>query len=200
MSIPHEHRTARLLLRPWRADDAELLLPVLETNRDHLAAWIPQHVASPLPLPELRQRLTTFAADFTSAREWRYALFSPDGAQVYGEVSLFPRGPGGRTTLERADRVEIGYWLAAECTGRGFATEAAQAALAIAATVPRFGHAEIRCDARNAPSAAVPHRLGFHLERPAQDPAGQSSESAGKRQLWRYDLRKVRQASDPGAR
>ena len=194
MPVPLTHRTARLLLRPWRAEDAELLLPVLEANREHLAAWIPHHVAAPVPLPELRQRLTSFGNSFAAAREWRYAMFSPDGDRIYGEVSLFPRDSAGRTMLERSDRIEIGYWLAADYTGRGLATEAAKAALDIAVTVPRFGHVEIRCDARNLPSAAVPRRLGFELERPEQAGAHDVTDSGPEGQVWRYDLRSARQS------
>jgi RimJ/RimL family protein N-acetyltransferase len=65
--------------------------------------------------------------------------------------------------LEAADHVELGYWLDAAATRRGLAAEAIRALLAVAATLPGMTHVEIRCDAANRPSAAVPRRLGFHL-------------------------------------
>lgn len=140
-----------------------MLLPVLEANVEHLGPWIPPHVFTPVPLPELAERLAGFADDFAADRAYRYALLPPDGKRVLGEVDLFPRAATGRVLLAEADRVEIGYWLDAAVTGQGLATEAASAVLALAATLPGMTHAEIRCDPANVSSAAVPRRLGFHL-------------------------------------
>ena len=161
MAIPPTLRTARLLLRPWDAADAPRLLPVLEANAAHLAPWIPAHVATPVPLPELAARLAGFAADFADGRAWRYALLAPDESRIVGEVDLFPRAASGRVRYAEADHVEVGYWLDAASTGRGLALEAVRAMLSVAATLPALRHVEIRCDAANAPSARVAERLGF---------------------------------------
>ena len=178
--IPATLRTARMLLRPWDAADAPALLPVLSANVDRLGPWIPAHVAAPAPLPALAERLAGFAADFAADRAYRYALLTPDGSRLLGEADLFPRSEGGRVPLADADRVELGYWLDAAATGRGLATEAARALFDVAAGVPRMRHAEIRCDAGNGPSAAVPQRLGFEL----------ASEEA-ELQIWRKSLAAV---------
>jgi RimJ/RimL family protein N-acetyltransferase len=160
--VPDTIRTDRLLLRPWRAGDAEALLPLLEANFDHLRTWIPLTVATPAPLPVLAARLETFAADFDADRRWRYCML--EGREtILGEVSLFPRDASGRVPFESADRVEIGYWLRKDLTGRGFATEATRAMIELAASLHRVRGVEIRCDDRNEPSAAIPRRLGFAL-------------------------------------
>jgi len=161
--VPATLRTARLLLRPWTAADAAALEPVLAANVAHLGPWIPPHVATPVPLPELAERLAGFADDFAAGRAYRYALLTPAGTQVRGEADLFPRAAMGRVPLAAADHVELGYWLDAAATGQGLATEATRALLAVAATLPGMTHVEIRCDAANGASAAVPQRLGFHL-------------------------------------
>jgi RimJ/RimL family protein N-acetyltransferase len=83
---------------------------------------------------------------------------------VIGEADLFPRSADGRVVLSEADRMEIGYFLDAAVTGQGLATEAARALLEVASAMPGISHVEIRCDAANAPSAAVPQRLGFSLD------------------------------------
>lgn len=181
--VPTTLRTARLLLRPWAAADAAALQPVLEANVAHLGPWIPAHVATPAPLPELAERLAGFAADFAAGRAYRYALLAPDGSRVLGEADLFPRAAGGRVPLPAADRAELGYWLDAAATGQGLATEAARALLDVAATLPGLTHAEIRCGVDNGPSAAVPRRLGFHL-------AGVEEEA----QVWRKPLASTRAA------
>lgn len=180
LPVPTTLRTARLLLRAWEAGDAPLLLPVLHANVDHLAPWIPARVSTPVPMPELAARLAGFADDFTAGRAWRYALLTPDGARVLGEVDLFPRAATGRVPYAEADHVEIGYWLDSAATGQGLAVEAAGAMLTLAATLPGLTHAEIRCDVANAASAAVPKRLGFHLA---------TVEAA--QQVWRGPLSQV---------
>ena len=182
-SIPTSVRTERLRLRRWESTDAAALLPLLEANVEHLGDWIPRHVSQPAPLPELTRRLTDFAARFDADREWRFAIFAAADNALLGEVDLFPRADSGRVPLAEADRVEIGYWLRADYTGSGIATEAARAMLAIAMDLPGIRRVEIRCDPRNERSAAVPRRLGFRLATPT--PAD-SSDSADM--VWSYHL------------
>lgn len=160
---PADIRTARLYLRSWRGSDAAGLLPVLEANAAHLQRWIPAHVASVAPLHGIEARLDGFAADFAAARAWRFGIFAPADGDVYGEVDLFFRSDHERVQLAHADRVEIGYWLRSDLMGLGYATEAALAMVSLAERLPGMRHVEIRCDARNARSAALPRRLGFHL-------------------------------------
>lgn len=172
MPIPADLRTERLYLRSWKAADAAGLLPLLEANVDHLGDWIPPQVAGPAPLSEIELRLAGFAEDFHTGRNWRFALFSADQRALFGEVDLFPRSAEERVHFASADRMEIGYWLRSDVTGMGYATEAARAMLELAAAMPKVTRVEIHCDPRNAPSAAVPRRLGFRLEHPgAEQPA-----------------------------
>jgi RimJ/RimL family protein N-acetyltransferase len=166
--MPDEVQTARLCLRAWRSSDAAALRAALESNFDRIAPWIPAHVATPAPIPEMEARLIRSAAAFADNREWRFGIF-PLGDdlghhRVLGEMSLFPRDAKGRVPLAQADRVELGYWISADATGRGLVTEGARALLDVAATIAAFSQAEIRCDARNAPSGAVAQRLGFVLQ------------------------------------
>lgn len=169
VAVPLELRTERLILRPFSADDAPALQPLLAANVDHLSPWIPEHVWRPLPLAPLAQRLRGFAEAFADNRQWRYAVCLADDGTLVGEVDLFPRNESGRVAFPEADRAEIGYWLRADWTGRGLATEAAAAMLTLARSLPRFTHVIIRCDSRNAPSAAVPRRLGFTLTETEHD-------------------------------
>jgi RimJ/RimL family protein N-acetyltransferase len=57
--------------------------------------------------------------------------------------------------------MEIGYWLRTDATGAGYATEAVKLLVRLAFDLLQAERIEIRCDARNARSAAVPRRLGF---------------------------------------
>lgn len=161
--------TSRLLLRPWASSDAPTLLRLLERNRAHLEPWIPPHVASPVPLQELVERLSRFAEDFAAGRGFRCALFALEDGRLLGEADLFPRDASGRVPLAQADRVELGYWLDRDVTGQGFATEATAALLDVAKTLAHVTRAEIRCETGNEPSRRVPIRLGFTLTETVPD-------------------------------
>jgi hypothetical protein len=57
--------------------------------------------------------------------------------------------------------LEVGYWIAAAHGGRGYATEASVVLTDLAFSMDGIERVEIRCDPRNAVSAAVPRKLGF---------------------------------------
>ena len=191
MSVPSEIRASRFVLRPWRAADAPALLPVLEANRAHLGPWIPTRVSTPVPVPELAVRLAGFGAQFDTEREWRYGMFAPNG-DVLGEIGLYPRDANGRVPYPAATCVELGYWLRSDATGNGLITEASRLLLAHAAALPHLSHVEIRCDARNAPSAAIPKRLGFVLAE--QVPLDRAAGEAAALQVWTRQLADFRRA------
>jgi RimJ/RimL family protein N-acetyltransferase len=190
MIVPREIHTSRLRLRSWVEADAEALQAVLEANRAHLTPWIPARVVEPAPVEVLTARLAGFAEAFSADREWRYAMLRTTGDAVLGEISLFPRAAAGRVGIDEADRAEIGYWLRVDATGRGLATEAAQAMVDLAATLPRVRHVEIRCDARNAASAAVPRRLGFTLTDTVEVPPVVADADTVALQVWTRPLRR----------
>jgi RimJ/RimL family protein N-acetyltransferase len=169
LKIPKSIFTERLLLRCWNQDDADELLPILKNNIGHLKDWIPERVASPVPLPELKIRLAEFINNFESEKEFRYAIFSLDEKTLLGEVSLFPRSDTKRVNLKDADRVEIGYWLRSDITGRGYATEASKAMMDLSISILKMNRIEIRCDADNLPSAAIPKKLNFILAETKED-------------------------------
>jgi len=169
-ALPSEILTQRLLLRPFRPEDAAELLPILEANQAHIAPWIPTRVSQPVPVPELAERLTRFSDAFTEDREWRFAVFSLRPRRLLGEVDLFPRDAEARVAFQDANRAEIGYWLREDATGQGFVVEAARVLIAEATKIDRFTQFEIRCEEANAPSGAVAKRLGFELAETIDEP------------------------------
>jgi RimJ/RimL family protein N-acetyltransferase len=176
-ALPRELRTERVVLRAWNGGDAAELRPVLLANEDHLRRWIPEHVYTAPPLPQLVERLDDFAARFSAGVAFRYAIRDAVAGRLLGGMSIFPRDAATRVALTKADRVEIGYWLDAATTGRGLVTEGVRALLAAAAALPGIHLAEIRCHVENLPSNGVPKRLGF-----------ERAEVDGGMQVWRRAL------------
>jgi RimJ/RimL family protein N-acetyltransferase len=150
-------RTPRLLLRCYRVSDAPLLKHAIDSSLDHLRPSMPWIVDEPSPLPVIEARLGTFREQFMTGRDWVYGIFAPGEEEVLGGTGLHPRvGP---------DALEIGYWLRADVTGRGLATEAVAALTTAGFTTFSAKRIEIRCDPRNLRSMGVARRLGYrHVE------------------------------------
>ena len=187
MTVPMEIRTTRFLLRPWRASDAAMLHPVLVENWEHLSPWIPRRVADPATVPEVEQRLESFAADFATDLKWRYGMFAPDERSIVGEIDLFPRDATDRVTYEAANRAEIGYWVRKDLTGRGLVTEGVETIMGVARGLARIRRLEIRCDAANVASSAIPKRLGFSLEKTLDEAASVAGQRGAQLQIWIMD-------------
>ena len=81
---------------------------------------------------------------------------------VIGSTGLHRRrGPGV---------LEIGYWVHVDHTGKGYATEMAEALTTAAFSVDDIERVEIHHDKANVASAGVPRRLGYTFADEALDP------------------------------
>ncbi len=122
--------TGRLLIRPWRHEEAPRLLDIL--SRMEVVKWLGD--GEPVlmkDLDEAHQRIERYVArDAPPLGMW--AVERVAGGVVVGTVLLL--------TLPNADHgeVEIGWHLHPDSWGRGYATEAARAVLghAFAAGLP----------------------------------------------------------------
>lgn len=154
---PTTLETERLLLRPWRDADRA---PFAALNAD------PRVMAH---FPSVLGRLDSDAAvgrfrDGFARRGWGlWAVEVKGGAPFVGFTGLNPT----RADLPFAPAVEIGWRLAAAHWGRGYASEAARAALGFAFERLRLPEIVSFAVPGNARSIAVMRRLGL-----AHDPAG----------------------------
>jgi RimJ/RimL family protein N-acetyltransferase len=115
-------RTPRLVVRDWTEDDAPAALAVY--GRAEVARWLSPAVEEVTDLDSMRAILRAWIAD-TAASEaavghWAVALAAT--GEVVGGISLHP------LPVEEQD-VEIGWQIAPEHWGNGYATEAGAALL-----------------------------------------------------------------------
>jgi RimJ/RimL family protein N-acetyltransferase len=110
----------------------------------------------PSPVEAVAERLRGFRGRFDLDEEYVYGLFSADGREVVGGSGFHRRvGP---------EALEIGYWIRAERVRRGLATEATAALTQVAFRTCGAARVDIHVDPANAPSLAIPARLGFRRE------------------------------------
>ena len=148
-------RTGRLLLRRWRDADRD---PFAALNAD---SAVVEHLQGPLSRERSDAFVDRIEAHWESRGWGLWAVEAVDVAPFVGYVGLWPAdyvGPG---------MVEVGWRLAREHWGRGYATEAAREAL-------RFGFTEVGLDEivsftvpQNERSWRVMERIGLH-----RDPEG----------------------------
>jgi RimJ/RimL family protein N-acetyltransferase len=148
--------TDRLVIRCWNPADAEALKEAVDANLDHLRPWLPWAHGEPQTVAEKVALLRRFRGQFDLGEDFVYGIFDRDEDRVLGGTGLHVRiGPHAR---------EIGYWIRADATRRGYATEATAALTRVGFELEGLELIEIRCEPANVRSAAVPPRVGYELE------------------------------------
>lgn len=82
--------------------------------------------------------------------------------------------------------LEITYWCRVTHVGHGVITRSATVLTEIAFSLPGIDRVEIRCDAANLRSAAVPRRLGYRLDR-IEPRERRAPADSGRALLWVMD-------------
>jgi ribosomal-protein-serine acetyltransferase len=146
----------RVLVRPYRVEDAEALREAVEESREHIRAWLPFADAHQT-IEETRDWITHRVADWLLREEMGTGVFLRESGAFLGGLGLHPRS-------WEIGFFEIGYWLRASAEGHGYMREAVSLLIEFAARDLLASRLEIRCDARNARSAGVAESLGFKRE------------------------------------
>jgi RimJ/RimL family protein N-acetyltransferase len=174
---PRELRAGHVTLHAFDGDEGPMVHRAILENVEHLRPWMPWAQGD-------RTEETSVAFVRQSVEEWDrgvgfgYWMREEAGGALVGCAGLHSRiGPDG---------LEIGYWVSEGRTRRGYATESARALTTAAFGIPGVRRVEIHCDEANLPSAAVPRRLGFRLEKVEEVPA-QAPAETGRHQVWVVD-------------
>jgi ribosomal-protein-serine acetyltransferase len=139
----------QVILRRWRAADADLVWRLVSGSLEHLRPWMPW--AARYDAESSADYTRRCEADWASGAAFNYAITT--GGEAVGSCGLMARtGPGG---------LEIGYWVHQDHTRRGVASDAAAALSAAAFGLPGIDRVEILHDEANIASAGIPRRLGF---------------------------------------
>lgn len=169
-NLPTEFRTARLLLRAPRPEDAQAQVEAVNASLPELRPWM-VWAQQPQTLEGARENLARSAAAYATRENLRLLVWNADGTELIGS--------SGYHALDwSVPKGEIGYWIATAHTGHGYAQEVAEFLTNYALNDLGFRRIEIRCDAANERSARIPRQLGYALdatlkndERSLQDPA-----------------------------
>jgi ribosomal-protein-serine acetyltransferase len=140
-------------LRPLEESDTEELHALVEANRDYLSRWMPWAAGQ------------TLEDTMAFIQRTRQQLAANDGFQIAVIEDGYVVGVVGFHGLCWQHRsTRMGYWLAESAQGRGIMTRAVRALIAHAFGTWGLHRVEIRAGVGNAPSRAIPERLGFKQE------------------------------------
>ncbi len=172
---PEEVRSATVVLRRLRQEDAEAIAGAVSASLDYLRPWMPW--ANPDAVELRTQRLRVAEADelWEAGSDFIYSVLLAGDRTLVGEIGLHRRP---------ADAcAEIGYWIDVRHAGRGQGTEAARLMTQVGLGLDGVTSTEIHCDEANQASAAVARKLGYQLDRIDRIPPEAPGEQ-GRRMVW----------------
>jgi RimJ/RimL family protein N-acetyltransferase len=111
--------TARLILRPFTPADAP---DVQRHVSDRDIAAMTLSIPHPYPEGGAEQWITSLPAKYDAGQFAGFAIIDRESSALAGSISLTPEPAHGRA--------ELGYWIAKQFWGRGYATEASRALIA----------------------------------------------------------------------
>lgn len=148
--------SARLEIRCYQLTDAPAMRDAVISSLDHLRPTMPWAWDEPKPIEDHYARLRRFRSMFDTGADFIYGAFERDTGRLIGGTGLHPRvGP---------EALEIGYWVRADATRRGYATEMAGALTRVGFEVEGVDHIEIRIVPENIGSLRIPTALGYTRE------------------------------------
>ena len=153
---PYRIETDRLVIRCYEPEDAALLKEAVDSSLEHLRPWMPWARYEPQDLDRKVELLRMFRGQFDRDENYTYGIFAFDESRLLGGSGLHPRsGP---------ESIEIGYWIRADATRQGIATEVTAVLTRAAIEQSGYERVDIQVDPENELSQRIPRRLGFTEE------------------------------------
>ena len=153
MTAPEELRTARLHLRSFQREDVPAIVRLAGANE---IAATTLNIPHPYAEDEARGFLGKANEDFLAGRSVVFAVSISATRELGGAVGLH--------IANAHSHAELGYWIGVPFWGRGFATEAASAAVAFGFETLRLHRIYAHHFAGNTASQRVLEKIGMRHE------------------------------------
>lgn len=154
--VPEEFFTERLKLRMPKPGDGKAVNAAIKNSMDELKPWLGFVQDDPaLQVTEINTLESHIL--FLKRENLRYLIFDKKTEEFIGTT-------GFHDIEWDVPKMEIGYWINTVHSGKGYMIEAVSALTDLALNGFGCRRVEIRCDAVNKKSRAVPEKLGYALE------------------------------------
>ncbi|UYZ62991.1 GNAT family N-acetyltransferase [Hymenobacter weizhouensis] len=172
----------RLVLRPYLPTDQADFFALLDASRARLRPSFPAREAAVQTPLDAARVLATFHHDWQAGHLYVLGIWLRATGQYLGDISLKPNWAGPIT-------VEIGYYLAPEAEGHGYAREALRAVLPFGFGTLGATRLLVRCRTNNPRSCAVAEAVGFTLLPPRPRPWPLRKLNPAESEILYYSLR-----------
>jgi RimJ/RimL family protein N-acetyltransferase len=126
-------------------------------NHAHLFEFKPEDLRGMVTAAEAERQIQRMVRSWQDRELFIFGIWEKDTGSYVGEAYL--ANPDWHVPS-----LELGYFVVAQQTGRGIATEAGAALVEVAFAHLRVARIDLQCTADNVASARVAERLGFRLE------------------------------------
>jgi ribosomal-protein-serine acetyltransferase len=155
--LPTEFTSERLQLRCYRPSDSAMYYHMLCNNSEHLYEFMPSFLVNVRGEEDIKTWFDKQSAEWKALNLFIFGAWDKVTGVYVGESYL--ANPDWDVP-----RIEVGYFLVKESTGKGYATEAANAVIRYAFEQMKVLRVDLRCTADNTASIQVAKRCGFTQE------------------------------------
>lgn len=141
-------------IREAKTQDAGRIYNAINEHRDYLRTWLP-FVDNLKCISDEENFLSSTLSIIYEERNIVFVI--ENNNTFYGLIGFI-------NTDNINHRIEIGYWLLPEYQGKGIMTQCVKHLVKWVIQERNMNRIQIRCAVGNAPSNAIPQRLGFHFE------------------------------------
>jgi len=151
-------QTERLLLRPYRATDAEDFLKQMHSNKEHLADYFPNMLSVVHSFQTVQEYIKQKSTAWSENKGYSFGIFLKEGGlQFIGHISV-------REIDWRVPKGEIAYFIFKKHIGKGYASETLMGFRGWCFGEKRFTRLFMKIAPSNTASIKVAERCGFNLE------------------------------------
>jgi RimJ/RimL family protein N-acetyltransferase len=142
-------------LRPWQDEDAPAIVAAIDGDPE-ITAWLDE-IPQPYRLVDARDYLAHCRRAWAERTGAPFAILDARDATVAGSI-------GARLGDPVQAVAEIGYWIARDARGRGFATRALRLLAGWLFDEVGLARLQLQADLRNEASQRVAEKVGFTRE------------------------------------
>ena len=159
--LPPELHGDRILLRPYRADDADAVFAAIEESREHLRPWV-GWVDRFTTADETRDYCVRCADSWLARSDLFFGIFDIANGLYLG-------GAGLHTPNWEKRAFEISCWIRTTAAYQGYGTESLNLLAGLGFGSLQARQIKLVCDARNGPTQTMAEKCGYVLRGRVRD-------------------------------
>ncbi|MFT8322320.1 MAG: GNAT family N-acetyltransferase [Bacillus sp. (in: firmicutes)] len=156
IDFPDKILTERLYIRPCLPGDGKEVYESMQRSKKELQKWMP-FANQAQTMDGVEENIRKAYAKFILKEDIRLHIYLKKNNTFIGSTGLHSIDWEVRS-------FEIGYWCDTSFTGNGYIQESTKTLISFARETLEAKRIEIRCDALNHNSRAIPEKLGFTLD------------------------------------